>query len=245
MSLTLTHAMVLAAGLGTRMRPLTNNMPKPLIPVAGKPLIDYCLDWLLEGGITQAVINSSYLAEQLEAHVATRQQPAVRISREGAPPLETGGGVLKALPLLGEGPFLTMNSDAILPPTPRHPIAALCDAWRDEDFLLLLVPRAQVVGWSGNGDFIVDADGRVRRPNTGEDAPFVFTGIEIIHPRVFVDCPEGAFSLNRLWPRGMQADGWFARLRAVIHDGPLLNVGDLEGLAQAERYCAASLGKRT
>lgn len=230
--MSITHAMILAAGLGTRMRPLTNDRPKPLIEVAGKKLIDWCLDWLAQAGIAQVVINSSYLAEQLEAHVAGR---AV-ISREGAPPLETGGGVLKALPLLGEGPFLTLNSDAIFVPTAQHPVPRLAAAWGDDvDFVMLLVPRAQAIGWEGPGDFVLEGD-RVRRPRDGEEAPYIFTGVELMHPRAFTDCPDGPFSLSLLWKRGMGADGFFPRVRAIVHHGAWLNVGDLKGLEVAQAY---------
>lgn len=235
--MSITHAMILAAGLGTRMRPLTNDKPKPLIPVAGKPLIDWCLDWLAAANIRNVVINSSYLAEQLEAHVQGR---AV-ISREGAPPLETGGGVLKALPLLGEDPFLTMNSDAILMSSAIHPVAALEAAWNDDaDFVMLLVKREHAIGWEGPGDFVLEGD-RVRRPREGEDAPYIFTGVELMHARAFTDCPDGPFSLSLLWKRGMGADGFFSRVRAIVHDGAWLNVGDLKGLDVAERY-SVSIG---
>lgn len=231
----LSHAMILAAGLGTRMRPLTETMPKPLIPVRGKPLIDWCLDFVAGGGIGQVVINSSYLSEQLEAHLASR--PQVKVSREDFPPLETGGGIKKALPMLGTEPFLAMNSDAIFPPAMPHPIGALSAAWTDAvDFLLLLVPKRQARGWVGPGDFIRRADGAIRRPNPGEDAPYVFTGVEIIHPRAFADAPDGAFSLSALWQRKAAPEGWFSRVGSVIHSGEWLNVGDLAGLEAANRY---------
>ncbi len=240
----LTHAMILAAGLGTRMRPLTDTLPKPLIPVAGKPLIDWCLEWLDAAGIAEVVINSSYRAEQLEAHVAARGK--VHISREGAPPLETGGGIAKALPLLGAGPFLSMNSDAIFPTSVVHPVTRLRDAWRDGlDFLMLVVAKENAIGWEGGrGDFVVEADGRFRRPREGEDAAYIFTGVEIIHPRAFAGCPAGAFSLSQLWNARLGADGYFTRMRAVVHDGAWLNVGDLAGLAAAETYVGLSTGSR-
>jgi MurNAc alpha-1-phosphate uridylyltransferase len=237
--LQLTHAMILAAGLGTRMRPLTLDVPKPLIPVAGKALIDWNIDWLSAAGITEVVVNSSYLADKLEAHLAVRTAPRIHLSREGSPPLETGGGVKKALPLLGTQPFLTMNSDAILPlqEGAAHPVQQLADAWDDDvDFLLLVVPRAQAIGWEGNGDFVVDGAGRTRRPAAGEDAPYIFTGVEIMHPRVFANAPEGAFSLSKLWARGQGDAPWLPRVRALVHAGPWLNVGALQGLAVAERY---------
>ena len=238
----LTHAMILAAGLGTRMRPLTDTVPKPLIEVSGKPLIDWCLDWLANAGIAEVVVNSSYRADQLEAHLARRQNsphphPHVQVSREGAPALETGGGVLKALPMLSDQPFLTMNSDAIFPAQFIHPIDRMRDAWRDDiDFLMLLVPINHAIGAEGGGDFFVDEQGRIRRPKAGEVAPYLFTGVEIIHPRVFADCPSGPFSLSQLWKRSEQPDGWHRRIGAVIHDGDWLNVGDLAGLAAAQRY---------
>lgn len=229
-----THAMILAAGLGTRMRPLTETLPKPLIAVAGKPLIDWCMEWLAEAGIRQVVVNSSYRAAQLESHLGARAQ----ISREGEPPLETGGGVAKALPMLGSGPFLTMNSDAIL--LGENPIPAMAEAWsRDNDFIMLLVPRSRAIGWSGNGDFILDA-GCIRRPVKGEEADYIFTGVQLMHPGVFVDLPEGPFSLSALWKRSEGPDGWFQRIHAVVHPGAWLNVGDLEGLRLAEDYLATA-----
>jgi MurNAc alpha-1-phosphate uridylyltransferase len=232
----ITHAMILAAGLGTRMRPLTNTLPKPLIEVAGKPLIDWCLDWLQAAGIAQVVVNSSYLAEQLEAHVAMRAHPHVTVSREGTPALETGGGVLNALPQLGKEPFITMNSDAIFLPQAVHPVQRMVDAWRDDlDFLMLVVPCEAAHGFSGNGDFVVDDAGRLRRPAVGETAHYLFTGVEIIHPRVFVDCPDGPFSLSVLWKRLEGEDGWYRRMRAVVYSGDWLNVGDLDGLATAQK----------
>lgn len=237
------HAMVLAAGLGTRMRPLTDTLPKPLIPVAGKPLIDWSMDWLAAAAIRHAVVNTSYLAPLLEAHLEAHVAPSVAFSREGSPALETGGGILKALPMLGDTQFLAMNSDAILPLGRAHPLQGLCDAWGDDvDFLMLLVPRELAIGWSGKGDFILGTDGRIRRPRADEQAALIFTGVELIHPRAFHDCPSGPFSLSLLWQRRMATDGWFARVRAIVHDGPWLNVGDLAGLKAAEDYFTGSPG---
>ncbi len=231
------HAIVLAAGLGTRMRPLTDALPKPLIQVAGKPLIDWCLDWVAGAGIAQAVVNTSYRAEQLEEYLARRKKPKLSISREVPAPLETGGGIVKALPLLGEAPFVAMNSDAVFPAQKTHPLSQLAKEWEDTlDFLMLVVPRVQAIGWSGNGDFVVDEKGRLRRPAAGEDAPTIFTGVEIIHPRVFKHAPTGAFSLSVLWDQRRQQDGWYGRMRAVTHEGAWLNVGDLAGLKAAEEY---------
>lgn len=239
--MTLTHAIILAAGLGTRMRPLTETMPKPLIPVAGVPLIDWCLNWLEQAGLREVVINTSYLAHLLEAHLATRTTPQVAISREDPGPLETGGGVAKALPLLGNAPFLALNSDAIFPATAPHPVTRLAEAWQDDlDFLMLLVPVSRARGWEKkNGDFILNEKGEIRRPREGEEAPYIFTGVEIIHPRVFEGCPKGAFSLAHFWRQRERADGWHERIRAIVHDGDWLNVGDLAGLEAASRYLSA------
>lgn len=242
----LTHAIILSAGLGTRMRPLTNTLPKPLIPVRGVPLIDHCLDFVSAGGISEVVVNTSYRAEQLEHYLATRLVPRMHFSREEPAPLETGGGIAKALPLLGASPFLAMNSDAIFPATPTHPITRLIEAWgEDVDFLMLLVPKASAIGWEGRGDFVLGEGGRIRRPHAGEDAPYIFSGVEIIRPEVFAGCPEGAFSLSKLWHARLGEGGWFSRIRAVVHEGAWLNVGDLAGLAAAEAYCGSgSTGKR-
>jgi MurNAc alpha-1-phosphate uridylyltransferase len=234
-------AMILAAGLGTRMRPLTNAMPKPLIPVAGKPLIDWSIEWLEGGGISDIVVNTSYMADSLEQYLALRKQPAIRISREEPAPLETGGGILKALPMIGDMPFVVMNSDNIYLNASRHPIEQIVDVWDDScDFVMLLQPKDTAIGWSGNGDFVINEKGQIRRPKQGEDAPYIFTGVEMIHPRVFVDCPNGPFSLNLLWKRLEQTDGWHHRIKAVVFDGVWLNVGDLAGLEAAERYLATA-----
>jgi N-acetyl-alpha-D-muramate 1-phosphate uridylyltransferase len=233
----LTHAIILAAGLGTRMRPLTETLPKPLIPVNGKPLIDYCLDWVEAGGISRVVINSSYRAQQLEDYLALRTRPTIQFSREEPGPLETGGGIAKALPLLGDAPFLALNSDAIFLGSGAHPLHTLAHAWHDGlDFLMLLVPKTSARGWEGRGDFIMNAQGEIRRPLEGEDAPYIFTGVEIIHPRVFAGCPQGAFSLSLLWKQRVRADGFYNLIRAVVYEGDWLNVGDLAGLKVAENY---------
>ncbi len=232
-----TRAMILAAGLGTRMRPLTLDIPKPLIPLKGKALIDWCLDWLEAAGIDQVVINTSYLAEKLEMHLSTRPHPRISLSREEPEPLETGGGVAKALPMLGDAPFITLNSDAVFAATPTHPITHLAQGWSDDlDFLMLLVPRARAIGFEGAGDFVLGEGGRIRRPRAGEEAPYIFTGVEMIHPRAFIGCPAGKFSLSKLWSQNVDDEGYFTRVRAIIHEGDWLNVGDLTGLAAAEAY---------
>lgn len=231
----LERAIILAAGLGTRMRPLTDVKPKPLIPVAGKPLIDYSLEWLAEAGIHHVVINTSYLAQQLEDYLSDRD--GIQFSRELEGPLETGGGIAKALPMLGQDPFLAMNSDAIFAPAPHHPILRLAQEWNEDlDFLMLVLPKKYARGWEGRGDFALNDANEIRRPREGEDAPYIFTGVEVIHPRVFEGCPQGKFSLSHLWKQRLRADGFHARMRAVVHEGAWLNVGDLHGLREAEAY---------
>ncbi|MFO0108910.1 MAG: nucleotidyltransferase family protein [Alphaproteobacteria bacterium] len=235
MTLKLQKAMILAAGLGKRMRPLTLTLPKPLIPVAGKPLIDWSIDWLVQAGIKEVIVNTSYLAEPLEDYLSLRKFPPIHFSREEPAPLETGGGIRHALPLMGTSPFLIMNSDNIYINGATHPVHKLAEQWSDDlDFLMLLFPKAAAIGWSGNGDFIRDDAGRIRRPSQGEDAPYIFTGVEVIHPRIFTNCPEGAFSLNWFWQKLTAADGWIGRVGTLVYDGTWLNVGDLEGLKQSE-----------
>ncbi len=242
----LTHAIVLSAGLGTRMRPLTNTIPKPLIALNGKPLIDHCLDFLSAASIRQVVVNTSYRAAQIEDYLSGRVTPSIHFSREEPAPLETGGGIAKALPLLGDGPFLAMNSDAVFPATAIHPITRMVEAWgEDIDFLMLLIPKNRAIGWVGRGDFAMDEAGRIRRPYEGEDAPYIFSGVEIIRREVFAGCPDGPFSLSQLWNQRLGEGGWFTRIRAIIHEGDWLNVGDLAGLEAGEAYGAGwSAGKR-
>lgn len=230
------HAIILAAGKGTRMLPLTQHIPKPLIEVQGKPLIDWCIDWLQQGGVTDIVVNTAYLAEKLHDYLA--DHAGVAVSYEGAEPLETGGGIALALDKLGAAPFIAMNSDAIFlgASTLHHPLHALHEAWDESamDFLMLLVPCANALAWEGKGDFMREADGTVRRPRAGEVAEYIFTGVEMIHPRVFNNLPEGAFSLSELWKRSCDDHGVYGRVKSVVLDGQWLNVGDIEALEVAK-----------
>ncbi len=234
------RAIVLAAGLGTRLRPLTLTTPKPLVKVGGKCLLDWALDQVGAASITHAVVNTSYLFEQVEAHVAHRTgNPSIHISREEPVPLETGGGIARALPYLGAGPFVVLNSDTICIDGIEPALERLVDAWNaspDIDYLMLLHPRDKAVGFYGKGDFVLREDGAIRRPHEEEEAPYVFTGIEIIHPRAFKDAPQGAFSLNALWNKLKADDGWYRRMKAVVHDGDWLHVGDMQGLEDVEKY---------
>ena len=231
------RAIVLAAGLGKRMRPLTDHVPKPMVEVGGKMLIDHVLDWLAAAGIRDTVVNTHYLAQLLEAHLATRRDPIITLSHEETL-LETGGGILKALPLLGEEAFFAANSDTICLNGPRHALARLHDAWNPDamDALLLLHPVEQAVGYNGAGDFALNAGNAVVRRGEKQRAPFVFTGIQMIHPRLFAGAPGGAFSLNLLYNQGMLADGTLPRIHAIIHDGTWLHVGDPASIKLAEKY---------
>ncbi|MFZ5619171.1 MAG: nucleotidyltransferase family protein [Pseudomonadota bacterium] len=225
--------MVLAAGLGTRMRPLTDHLPKPLIPVKGKPLIDWTLDRFASAGVRRAVVNVHYRADQMETHLKARARPEIFISDERALLLETGGGLKRARGALGERPVFCTNTDAILVDNGEEPCAALSTAWRERDMdaLLLLVPTEKASGYDGAGDFDLDRDERPRW-RKGASAPFVFTGLQIIRPSLLDGAPEGPFSMRLLWEKAMAA----GRLYAITHKGPWMHVGDADGLALAEAF---------
>jgi len=229
-----TTAMVLAAGLGTRMRPLTDRMPKPLVPLKGKPLIDHVLDRLAAGGIARAVVNVHHFAEQIEAHLADRTRPAITISDEREAVLDTGGGVVKALPLLGDGPFLIHNSDSIWVDGIGSNIARLVRAFDPErmDSLMLLALGATSIGYDGHGDFLMAPDGLLARRGERGEAPFAFTGVSIAHPRLFEDAPKGKFSLNLLWNRAIER----GRLYGMRLDGVWMHVGTPGAVDDAESW---------
>jgi MurNAc alpha-1-phosphate uridylyltransferase len=228
--------MVLAAGLGTRLRPLTDTRPKPLVEVAGRTLIDRVLDRLIEAGVATAVINTHYRAAMLERHLAHRDRPHIRFSRE-AKLLDTGGGVRQALPLLGPGPFFTINSDALWTDGRIGTLRRLAARWNDDsmDALLLLQPREHAIGYAGSGDFERRPSGRLIRRKT---APLVFAGVQILHPRLFKDTPEGAFSLNLLYDRAQAA----GRLYGQAHDGDWYHIGTMEARREAEERLLAEAG---
>lgn len=232
MSIRLDKAFVLAAGLGTRMRPLTNTLPKPLVPLAGRALLDHVLDRIAAAGIGEAVVNVHYLADQIELHLRRRVTPRIVISDERAELLDTGGGVARALPLLGPGPFLIHNSDSVWIERGAANLGRLRDAFDGErmDGLLLLADRATSLGYDGRGDFLLGTDGRIARVAPGETAPYVFAGASIATPRLMRDCPAGPFSLNRVWDRAL-AEG---RLLGIPLDGTWMHVGDPAALAVAE-----------
>ncbi|MBM3555593.1 MAG: nucleotidyltransferase family protein [Alphaproteobacteria bacterium] len=229
-------AMLLAAGLGLRMRPITLTTPKPLIDVGGRSLIDRMLDRVAAAGVESVVINVHHLADKLRAHLAARKTPGIEISDETALLLETGGGVAKALPRLGPGPFLVANTDTILLDGPEPALARLMARWdaTPMDALLLLVPTVTAIGYEGDGDFTLASDGRLRRRRAGEITPYLFSGVQILHPRLFEGAPKGAFSLNLLYDRALAA----GRLFGVRHDGLWIHVGAPESIAPAEDILA-------
>jgi MurNAc alpha-1-phosphate uridylyltransferase len=224
-------AMVLAAGLGKRMRPLTASQPKPLVRVAGKPLIDHALDRLAEAGIAKAVVNVHYLGDALEAHVTARAAPMVLISDERDRLLETGGGVVKALPLLPD-PFFCLNSDNIWLEGPRDVFRDLSAAWDAErvDAVLALVPHRAAHNFRGEGDFNMDARGRLTRRRSGRIAPFIYSGIQLVSHRLFREAPEGPFSTNILWDRAIEE----GRLFGVAFTGQWFEVGTPAAIAPTE-----------
>ncbi len=228
-------AMVLAAGRGERLRPITDTLPKPLVVVDGATMLDQALDRVAAAGIEQAVVNSHHLAERIHGHLEGRETPAITISHE-TELLDTGGGVANALGHLGEAPFFVLNSDVVMLDGPQSALSRLADAWCDErmDALLLTHATVRAHGYSGRGDFVLSPDGVVRRRREGEIAPYLFTGVQILHPRLFAGCPEGAFSLNRLYDKAAEA----GRLHAIVHDGEWLHVGTPAALETVERRLA-------
>jgi MurNAc alpha-1-phosphate uridylyltransferase len=233
-------AMVLAAGFGERMRPLTDRMPKPLVPVAGRPLIDHVLDRLAAAGIERAVVNVHYLADMIERHLKSRAAPRIVISDERKKLLDTGGAVVKALPTIGAEPFIHVNSDTIWIDGVKPNLERLGEAFDAgaTDALLLLAPVAESIGYSGRGDFVMAADGRLTRRAEREIAPFVYAGAAVLRPELFKDAPAGAFSLTALFDRA-EAQG---RLHGLRLEGVWMHVGTPEAIAQAEAAIAASTG---
>lgn len=230
-------AMVLAAGLGTRMRPLTADRPKPLVKVAGKPLIDHVFDRLRGAGIARAVVNVHYLADMLEAHVSAQDGIETVVSDERGELLETGGGLVHALPLLGGAPFLSVNSDNLWVDGPVDAIRLLASHWDEAamDALLLLVPLARAACHAGRGDFHMDGAGRITR-RKAKVAPFVFTGIQIVSPRLLADAPAGPFSTNILWNRAIAAGRCFG----AVHQGLWFDVGTPAAITMVEAALADS-----
>jgi MurNAc alpha-1-phosphate uridylyltransferase len=232
-------AMVLAAGLGTRMRPLTDDRPKALVEVAGKALIDHMLDRLAEVGVERAVVNVHYFADRLEGHVlARRGPPAILISDERPAPLETGGGVRHALPLLGEDPIWVANIDSVWVEDGASALGALVRAWDPArmDVCLMLASTTASLGFHDTGDVFLHADGRLRFKDPDETAPFVYVGAHICNPAVVADGPDGAFSLLPIW-RTLAERG---RIFGVAPPGQWMHVGDPAALQAAEARLAVT-----
>lgn len=230
------RAMVLAAGLGLRMRPLTLNTPKPLIPVMGRTLLDRALDHLERANVEAAVVNTHYKGEMIAAHLAERTTPPSIILSPEETALETGGGIKRALPHLGADPFLAVNADILWLDGPVPAIQRMADHWDPEtmDALLLLMSTTRAVGYEGLGDFQMDPEGALTRREESRVAPFVYAGVQIVKPELFGDSPDGAFSMNVLWDRAMAA----GRLRGIAHDGLWYHVGTPAALQETEALLA-------
>jgi len=226
-------AMIMAAGLGKRMRPLTATTPKPLIPVGGKPLLDHVLEKLAAAGVKKAVVNVHYLADAVEAHLATRAHGLeVAISDERSLLMETGGGLVQAAPLIDSDPFIALNSDNLWVDGPADTLKLLASHWDDAkmDALLLLVPLARAENHRGMGDFHMDRSGRLRRRDRSHVAPFVYTGIQMVSKRLLRDAPEGPFSTNILWDRAIEEGRCFG----AVHQGLWFDVGTPKAIPMTE-----------
>ena len=232
MSVKPTKAMVLAAGLGLRMRPPTDHTPKPLVKVADRALLDHVLDKLDEAGVVEAVVNVHYLPDQIIEHVASRTRPRVIISDERDHVLGTGGGVVKALPLLGSAPFFHVNSDTMWIDGVRSNLARLAETFDPArmDILLLMAPTASSIGYSGRGDYAMLPDGALRKRRENQVVPFVYAGAAIISPAIFADAPAGEFSLTRMFDRANEQE----RLFGLRLDGTWMHVGTPDAVAAAE-----------
>lgn len=231
--------MVLAAGLGLRMRPITLTTPKPLIPLAGRTMLDRALDALDAHGVEQVIVNAHHLADVLARHLAGRRLPAVRLCVE-AERLETGGGVRNALPLLGRGPFFVLNGDILWQDGSQPTLDTLAAGWDDAtmDALLLLHPVETALGYDGAGDFHRESDGRLVRRRDGETAPFLFAGLQVLHPRLLAGSPDGTFSLNLLYDRAMAR----GRLYGIEHGGRWCHVGTPADIPVAEAFLRNGTG---
>jgi N-acetyl-alpha-D-muramate 1-phosphate uridylyltransferase len=232
------RAIVLAAGLGTRMRPYNGRVPKPLVEIGGKSLIDYSLDRLADAGVESVVVNVHHLADILERHLAPRQRPQIVISDERGELLGTGGGIAKALPKLGEAPFFLVNSDTVWLDGVKPNFRRMADAFDPQtmDALLLLAPTANSIGYTGRGDFAMLPDGRLRRRRENEVVPFVYAGAAVLSPAMFANAPKGAFSLTLLFDRAVER----ARLYGLRLEGVWMHVGTPEAVAAAEAALAAT-----
>jgi MurNAc alpha-1-phosphate uridylyltransferase len=234
-----TRAMIMAAGLGTRMRPLTDDRPKPMVTVHGKTLIDHALDRLVVAGVTMVVVNIHYKAAMLREHLAMRRDIEIRYSDESGELLGTGGGVARAMPNFAGEPFFILNSDSVWVEGYEPALAAMQRLWEPErmDGLLLLAAMTTAMGYEGTGDFVLDAEGHIGRVKEHYASPYAYPGVQIVHPRLFADAPEGAFSTNVMWDRAIAR----GRLFGTRLDGVWIHVGTPEARDEAEKFLAARL----
>jgi MurNAc alpha-1-phosphate uridylyltransferase len=225
-------AMVLCAGRGTRLAPLTDTVPKPLLPIAGTPSLDRILDHLDRAGVANAVVNAHHLGGQIAEHLAPRTSPHVTVIHEDEA-LETGGGVRNALSRLGNRPFFVINGDSVWLDGLRNALHRFCDTWNDDemDIQLMLYPFCQVLGWHGYGDYMMDTFGQLTRRQEGRVAPYAYMGVSIVHPRIFDDVPDGAFSMNLLYDRAERQ----GRLYGALHDGLWYHISTPEDLDRANQ----------
>ena len=235
--MSVTAAMIMGAGLGTRMRPLTDDRPKPLVMVGGKTLIDHSIDRLVAAGVIRVVVNVHYKAEMLRAHLARRRDVEIVFSDESEMLLDTGGGVVKAMPHFGGAPFFVINSDSIWVDGATPALPAMLAQWDAAamDGLLLLAEMKTAMGYEGTGDFVATADARVARARNHPGKPYAYPGVQIVHPRLFDGAPRGVFSTNVMWDRAIAAH----RLFGTVLDGVWIHVGTPEARDEAEAYLRA------
>ncbi|GGE15603.1 mannose-1-phosphate guanylyltransferase [Aureimonas endophytica] len=231
-------AMVLAAGLGKRMRPITSTIPKPLVEIRGKALIDYGLDALERAGVSRAVVNVHYLADLMQAHLRRRDGIEIVVSDERDELLESGGGIVRALPLLGPDPFYVINADTFWIDGYRDNLQLMAELWdpRRMDVLLLIAEMRQATGYEGRGDFTMDVEGRLKRVPERDMSPFIYAGAAIVKPELFAGMAEEKFSLNRIFDTAIENE----RLFGVRLDGLWLTVGTPDAIPAAEAAFKAS-----
>lgn len=222
-------AMIFAAGFGTRMGPLTKTMPKPLVPVLGKPMIDHSLTMLADAGISSIFVNTHYFADQMENHLSS--YPTVTTIREQPDILETGGGLKNALAMINNSPVITLNCDAIW--FGDNPILQLAKTWKpaEMDGLLMLSERPKAFGHKGVGDFYLTEDSRLEKKGARPDAPFVFAGLQVLKTELLPDITQESFSISLLWDKMLSA----SRLFGAVYDGEWADVGHPEGISIAEK----------
>lgn len=230
------RAMIMAAGLGTRMRPLTETLPKPLVSVQGKPLIDHVIDRLVQAGVTMIVVNVHYRAEMIEEHLSKRKDVEIRISDERGELLDSGGGIYRALHYFEGEPFFHVNSDTVWVEGTGRALEGLKARWNPNsmDALMLLAPTVHTVCYNGSGDFMMDAEGRLSRVPEHHIAPFVWMSVEIVHPRLFDDTAGGKFSINPLWDKAI-ANG---RLYGMRLDGVWMHIDRPDAVTASEAFLA-------